>query len=344
MPVPTPSAAGVQPVGIAGTGSYLPHEPISLDTYVAAGLQLTPMDNGPLFRAPTLRHHIEPGERAAELVERAAAPMFERLGIDPARDVDLLITNVLLPDDLFTGCGADAAARLGIAPEWIVDLHNGGCASFQYMLKIASSIMAGSGARGALIANVQNTAGQIFDLPGNRFKSHGVGAGDGCGVAYVTAGAEHRLLGVRTRNTPATARDLGMATPDGRRYWQSGDSVLDVQFDAAKTKETLDLGNRLVPEVVRELAEQCGFAVEDIDVLITNQPNRIFLRNWRTALGLDATRHLDTYDRFGNLYGAGVPVTLHDAVTAGRIESGALVVMAGFAHAGDFAAAAAFQW
>lgn len=338
------SSIGGSSIGIAGTGSYLPQEPIGLDSYVRAGLELSPMDNGPLFRPPQQRHHVTPGERASAMIEQAAVPMFERLGVDPARDVDVLITNVLLPDDLFTGCGADTANRLGMAPEWIIDLHNGGCASFQYMLKIVSSLVASGGARTALIANVQNTAGQVFDLEENRFKSHSVSAGDGCGVAYVTADADARVLGVCTRNTPATARDLGPATSDGRRYWESGAGALDVAFDAAKTKETLDLGNRLVPEVVRELGKECGFTPDEIDVFITNQPNRIFLRNWRTSLGIDAERHLDTYDRYGNLYGAGVPVTLHDVVTAGRVKPGQLVVTAGFAHAGDFAAAAAFRW
>ncbi|WP_249375581.1 hypothetical protein [Streptomyces sp. I05A-00742] len=38
--------------------------------------------------------------------------------------------------------------------------------------------------------------------------------------------------------------------------------------------------------------------------MVTNQPNRIFLKNWRGALGLPAERHLGTFDRFGNLYGA----------------------------------------
>ncbi|MCP9210897.1 3-oxoacyl-ACP synthase III family protein [Streptomyces sp. NEAU-Y11] len=341
MPVLTPS------IGIAGTGNYLPNTPISLESYVEAGLELSPMDNGPLLRAPQWRHHVAPGDRAAEMIERAAVPMFERLGVDPAREVDVLVTNVLLPDDLFTGCGADTAHRMGMSPEWIIDLHNGGCASFQYMLKVVAAIMASEGARTALIANVQNTAGQIFAQDGNRFKSHSVAAGDGCGVALVTADpgpGTPLLLGTRVRHSPATARDLGMATPDGRHHWQTGDSVLDVRFDAAKTKETLELGNRLVPELVRELGERCAFGVDEIDVLITNQPNRVFLRNWRNALGIDAERHVDTYDRFGNLYGAGVPVTLHEAVSDGRVKPGDLVVTAGFAHAGDFAAAAAFRW
>jgi 3-oxoacyl-[acyl-carrier-protein] synthase-3 len=338
---PDRAAAGI---GVAGTGNYLPGTAVTIDDYVQAGLQLTPMDNGPLLRAPRLRHHIAPGERASEMIEQAARPMLARLGVDPARDIDILLTNVLLPDDMFTGCGADTANRLGMSPEWIIDVHNGGCASFQYMLKLATAMIASGSGRSALIANVQNTAGQIFDLPGNRLKSHCVSAGDGCGVAYVTAGARSPILGAVTRNTPETARHLAPVRSDGQHYWQSSAGTLDVRFDPDQAKNTMELGNRLIPEVVRELGGQCGFTMDQIDVLITNQPNRIFLKNWRTGLGLPEDRHVDTYDRFGNLYGAGVPVTLHDAVTAGRVRPGDLVVMAGFAHAGDFAAAAAIRW
>jgi hypothetical protein len=65
---------------------------------------------------------------------------------------------------------------------------------------------------------------------------------------------------------------------------------------------------------------------------------------WRQALGLDEDKHLDTFDVFGNLFGAGAPVTLDHAVRAGRLNDGDLVVLAGFAHAGDFAAASALRW
>jgi 3-oxoacyl-[acyl-carrier-protein] synthase III len=332
-------------VGIVGTGSYMPPRQVTLEDYEHAGLELTPLDRRPLVSPPQARHHVVPGERACEMIERAAVPMFERLGLDPRRDVDVLITNVLLPDFLFTGCGADTANQLGISPTWVIDLHNGGCASFQYMLKIASAIIVASGARGALIANVHNAAGQVFDLAENRLKSHSVSAGDGCGVAYVAAGGGAELLGCVTRNAPEVARNLGPSASDDRSYyWQNGPGTLDVRLEPGQAQTAMAMGNRLVPEVVRELSERCGFGVESIDLLITNQPNRVFLRNWRTSLGVDAERHLDTFDRFGNLGGAGVPVTLHDAATAGLLKQGDLVVMAGFAHAGEFAAAAAVRW
>jgi 3-oxoacyl-[acyl-carrier-protein] synthase-3 len=331
-------------VSIADFGSYLPGEPVGIDFFQVEGAEIDPLADSPLLRAPKNRHHVAPDERAAEMIEKAARPMFDRLGLDPSGNIDLLITNVLLPDHLFTGCGAETAERLGCVPGTIIDLQNGGCASFPFMLQLAQTIISSGLASTALLANVQNSGGHLFAQPQVRKRTHAAVPGDGCGVAYVTATGDSPVLGVRTRNTPNTAMDLALLSPDGRKYWKPGTGEIDIVFDTAKTKETLALGNRLVPEVVEDLCKHLDITPAEIDLLVTNQPNRIFLANWRKALGVPAERHLDTFDRFGNLYGAGVPVTLDHALRAGRIRKGDFVVMAGFAHAGDFASAAAMRW
>ena len=83
---------------------------------------------------------------------------------------------------------------------------------------------------------------------------------------------------------------------------------------------------------------------KELDLLVTNHPNRVFLRNWRDALELPPERHVDTFDDCGNLFAAGIPVNFDRAVTGGRVKAGDTVLMAAFAHAGDFAGAAAVRW
>ena len=102
-------------------------------------------------------------------------------------------------------------------------------------------------------------------------------------------------------------------------------------------------GNREVPEVVLAVCDRIGMQPKDLDLLITNQPNRVFLRNWREALELPKDRHVDTFDDYGNLFAAGIPINLDRAITDGRLKAGDVVMMAAFAHAGDFAGAAAVE-
>jgi 3-oxoacyl-[acyl-carrier-protein] synthase-3 len=211
------------------------------------------------------------------------------------------------------------------------------------MLKLATTIMRGSRARTALLCTIQNTAGQVYRQPQARLTPQASLPGDGCGVAYLVAGAGSPILAVQVRNDPASASDMRVAL-DHRRYWEVGTSEFNVSFNADSFQEILDRGNTLVPRLVREVCATIGIQPTEITALITNQPNRQFLRRWDQELGLDPARHVDTFDRFGNLYGAGVTVTLDHAVREHRVRDGDLVMLAGFAHAGDLAAAAAVRW
>ena len=95
-------------------------------------------------------------------------------------------------------------------------------------------------------------------------------------------------------------------------------------FTETRVASIIARGNQLVPDRVRQVCALAGKVVRDIDLLITNQPNPIFLRNWREALELPPSRHHDTYDVYGNLFGAGIPISLEDAIARGTARLAAL--------------------
>jgi 3-oxoacyl-[acyl-carrier-protein] synthase-3 len=103
-------------------------------------------------------------------------------------------------------------------------------------------------------------------------------------------------------------------------------------------------GNRLVPDMVARACDLAKVRVRDIDLLVTNQPNAIFVRNWHEALELSPERHHDTFDTYGNLFGAGIPINIDDAIVRGKLRPGMLLALGGFAHAGDYVAAALIRW
>jgi 3-oxoacyl-[acyl-carrier-protein] synthase-3 len=212
------------------------------------------------------------------------------------------------------------------------------------MLKLARQILTTTDARTALICNAQSAAGQCFTQSEVRRLAQAAIPGDGCGVGWVTTSAGAPVLDVETRHIGDHAGDMTLALDDGRKYWEPGESQLRIGFTDASVAKVLARGNRLVPEVITDLCRRLRVATADIDVLVTNQPNRTFLRNWTEALQLPAERHLNTFDQYGNLFGAAIPVTLDHAITSGRVKDGDLVVLGGFAHAGDFAGAAAVRW
>jgi 3-oxoacyl-[acyl-carrier-protein] synthase-3 len=137
---------------------------------------------------------------------------------------------------------------------------------------------------------------------------------------------------------------MTLSSEPPRKWWQAGSGEGSIGFTESKITEVLARGNRQVPEVALAVCERIGLPAKDIDVLVTNQPNRLFLRNWRDALELSPERHRDTFEECGNLFGAGIPVNLDRTISDGQLKTGDVVMMAGFAHAGDFAGAAAVRW
>src|SRR6185369_17238044 len=117
---------------------------------------------------------------------------------------------------------------------------------------------------------------------------------------------------------------------DGRKYWQPGTCPIHIEFTEKRIVSIIRRGNRIVPEVIEEACRQAEVKPQEIDLLVTNQPNPIFLRNWREALELPKEKHADTFDSYGNLFGAGIPITLDEAVQAGRLKPNSLLALGGF--------------
>ena len=99
-----------------------------------------------------------------------------------------------------------------------------------------------------------------------------------------------------------------------------------------------------MPELAYQALAEAGLEASDVSLLITNQPNPLFLRNWRESLLLPAEKHYDTYSSYGNLFGAALPVNLDSALADGKLHQGDVVLLAGFSHAGDYAAASVLRW
>jgi 3-oxoacyl-[acyl-carrier-protein] synthase-3 len=226
----------------------------------------------------------------------------------------------------------------------VLDLSNGGCAVFVLGLQVARQMLASGAGRTALIAVAQNAAGQVFDQPGVRRKAQAAVPGDGAAVGLVTLSGESPILDVECRNYGEYAGDMTLAIDGPRKWWQPGQGEGSIGFTETKITKVLARGNRQVPEVALAVCDRIGIKSKDLDLLVTNQPNRVFLRNWREALELPKEKHTDTFEDCGNLFGAGIPVNLDRAISDGQVKKGDVVMMAAFAHAGDFAGAAAIQW
>jgi 3-oxoacyl-[acyl-carrier-protein] synthase-3 len=330
-------------VSLIDVSTYLPGEPVSAD-YYAQFAESDELRDNVMFRAPKFRHHVAEDETAIDMIERAAQGVIDRHGHDTIANVDVLITHTQVPDMPFYGGGGEMAHRLGMRPSWVIDLHNGGCAAFVLGMKVARQLLVSGAGETALIAIAQNAAGQVFDQATVRPKPQASVPGDGAAVGLVTVSDSSPILDIECRIYGEYAGEMTATADPPRKWWQAGPGENYIGFTESKITKVLARGNRQVPEVAYAVCDRIGVQAKDLDMLVTNQPNRVFLRNWREALELPKSKHLDTFDDCGNLFGAGIPINFDRAVSDGRVKAGDVVMMAAFAHAGDFAGAAAVRW
>jgi 3-oxoacyl-[acyl-carrier-protein] synthase-3 len=185
-------------VSLIDVSTYLPGGPISAE-YYAQFAQSGDLRDNLMFRALKFRHHVAEDETAIDMIERATEGLVNRHGHDMIANVDVLITHTQVPDMPFYGRGGGVAHRLGMRPNWVLDLHNGGCAAFVLGLKVARQLLASGEGATALIAIAQNAAGQVFDQQTVRRKAQAAVPGDGAAVGLVTVSDRSPILDVECR-------------------------------------------------------------------------------------------------------------------------------------------------
>ncbi|MDT5132281.1 MAG: 3-oxoacyl-[acyl-carrier-protein] synthase [Mycobacterium sp.] len=330
-------------VSLIDVSTYLPENRLPAEWYANFAGSDDLRDN-PMFRPPEYRHHAAFGESNVDMIERAAAGLVDRHGPELLEHTDVLLTHSQMPDLPIVGAGGEVAHRLGMEPEYIIDVHNGGCAAFVLMMKLAHQLLASGAGHTALIACAQNAAGTVFEQDQVRKLAQSSVPGDGAAVGLLSLSEKSPILAIECHYYGEFAGDMTLTADPPRHWWQAGTGEGYVSFNEAKIMKVLSRGNRMVPRVALAVCDRIGVKSKDLDLLVTNQPNRLFLRNWSEALGVPSERHRDTFSECGNLFAVGIPVNFDAAINDGLVKPSDVVLMAGFAHAGDFAAAAAIRW
>jgi len=89
--------------------------------------------------------------------------------------------------------------------------------------------------------------------------------------------------------------------------------------------------------------EHAGVSVDDIALVVPHQANTRIISAACKRLGIPLERASVVLDRTGNTSSASIPLALVDALEAGRVGSGDLVLFVGFG-AGMTAASAVVRW
>jgi 3-oxoacyl-[acyl-carrier-protein] synthase-3 len=99
--------------------------------------------------------------------------------------------------------------------------------------------------------------------------------------------------------------------------------------DAIRMKgpELFKIAVKSMEEVSRKVAERAAVALEDVALIVPHQANLRIINAVAQRLGLGPEKVFTNVDRYGNTSAASVPIALDEALAAGRIHDGDLVML-----------------
>jgi 3-oxoacyl-[acyl-carrier-protein] synthase-3 len=265
----------------------------------------------------------------SDLAFGAATAALGRAGI-VARDLDCLVVSSTFPDYAYPHTGCVLQGRLGLTTTPAISLQQG-CAGFVYALAIADQMMRGGMYRQVLVVGAELLS-SAFDYT-DRGRDMAVLFADGAGAVVLRAEpGERGIIGSRLGTDGTQLNGLS------GELWGSSTFPQVSKRKIADGRARPRMNGRVVfvqaVRRLREVVEACladhGLGPGDVDRYIFHQANIRIIEAVREALGIPRERCYTNIERYGNTAAASVPIALHEAVDAGFVREGDLVLLAAF--------------
>jgi len=270
------------------------------------------------------RHIVDKGVATSDLAREAAVKAIAAAGLTPD-DIGLIVVGTVTPDMMFPSTACLVQAKIGAHHAWGFDL-SAACSAFTYALTVGSQFVASGAHEHALVIGA-DVMSSIIDY---KDRATCVIFGDGAGAVVVSAAKpgepqiidfEHEIDGT---GGPALYMPAGGSlqppsheTVERRLHYVKQEGQTVFKFAVRKTEE-----------IARRLLARNNLTTDDLDLFVSHQANRRIIQSAAEKLGLDESKYIINIERFGNTTAATIPLALNDAVAAGRLKKGDLVLLA----------------
>ena len=281
------------------------------------------------------RHIAAAGETAGDLAFHAATTLFETHAID-RQAVDFIILCTQAPDYLLPTTACLLQARLALPTSCGALDINLGCSGYVYGLALAKGLVEAGIRRNVLLLTADTYSKLINPLD----RSVRTLFGDGASATLIAAGDGPAALGPFVLGTDGAGAANLMVPAGGMRLPRSAASAVE-RTDAAGNVRSQDQlfmdGAQImqftlssIPRVMRELLEEAGKTLDDIDHVILHQANQFMLEALRKKMKIPAEKFIVELDTVGNTVSSTIPIAIARARANGRIRAGDTALLLGF--------------
>jgi 3-oxoacyl-[acyl-carrier-protein] synthase III len=250
-----------------------------------------------LFYGNRERRVLAPGESLASLTARAGHAALADAGLGPEA-VERLYGYVSVAEFISPNALYAVHRELGLGQGTLVIPVQADFANFLMGVVLAWEALRAGAIHHALVA-----VGSGWTRNVDYGQGHAIGIGDGAGAAVVGAGERLVLVDWAADTFSDEYGAMSMASRPGSGVEQPTYGIAP----AAGIQAFLSSGMDGPPRLVERLLGKHGIHRDDV-TLISHQATRKLMDHW--AAWLRPREYLDTYEDFGNMVHASLPVTL----------------------------------
>lgn len=278
------------------------------------------------------------GEVTSDLGARAAERAIERARINPEQ-IDLIIMATITPDMPFPSTACLVQQKIGARRAAAFDIE-AACSGFIYGLEIGQQFIMSRTYDTILVIGAEKLS-TIIDW---KDRNTCVLFGDGAGAAILQNRAHSHGLLTACMGADGSRAGLLSMPAGGSRCPATQDSVASrLHYLRMDGKETFKNAVNAMFTAAQEALRRCELDISQIKCVIPHQANRRIIDAVAERLGAKPEQLFINLEKYGNTSAASVAIALDEAVQAGRIQRGDLVLLVVFG-AGLTWGAAVIEW
>ncbi|HCP47582.1 MAG TPA: 3-oxoacyl-ACP synthase [Deltaproteobacteria bacterium] len=285
------------------------------------------------------RRYSGPEDTPAAMAEKASRKAVEQAGIDLS-EVDTILVASLSPDHTFPGTSCFLQDRLGLPGTACMDIRNQ-CTGLLYSLATADAFIRSGQSKYVLVVGTEvHSTGLDFSDEGRDVT---VLFGDGAAAVVVgpTEDPDRGFLAHCLHADGRGAKELWTPSPGSSVFpFRAPETMFEDRsvYPQMNGRAVFKHACTHVPEVIQEVLQKTGYALDDVDLLVPHQANMRINEMIGKQLGLPPEKVVHNIQRYGNTTAASIGIALHEAREDGRIQEGSLVLMAAFGSGFTWAA------
>ena len=310
---------------ILGTGSYLPAKLLTnfdleqmVDTSDAWITERTGIK---------ARHIAAEDESTSDLALKASERALQSANLRP-ENIDAIFLATVTPDQNMPSTACYLQAKLGCKSVMSFDLA-AACSGFLYNLTIADQFIKTGAYQKILIVGVE----VLSRWMNYKDRETCILFGDGAGAVVLGRSTDEKKSAILSMSMYADGKLAGLLEfPGGGSKMPITHEVLDQgrHFLRMNGRDIFKNAVRAMSGCAKESLEKAGLTVADVTWVIPHQANVRIIDAVADHLGIAHEKCIVNIANMGNTSAATIPTAMDEAVRAGRIKRGDVVLLTAF--------------